>query len=599
MFFLRFFCAGVFLIFSQGSFAQVTISGCLTDKKDSTDFSQVAVILYHINSDNVLTYTFTDSSGCFVFNQVPEGIFTIKVNYPGYQPFSRDIVVATNDSVRITVPIILEQKTNMLSEIIVKGTRPVIVKKDTVIYDPSYWTQTTDRTLEEVLVRMPGFKISSEGEIFVNNKPVEKVLIDGKEISNAGAAIITRSVDPEDVKKIEVRFDEKDAVLKESLLETRKLVVLDIELKEDIKKSFFGLARASAGYQQAAGAGFYGNFFSLKKKINLHAFAEHDRFGHQTISLDAIKNLGEEAFKKNLQINADFNEEIEKTEFKKEIYGFKDFNLYRNTIAGITFNKQLNTKLKLYGGSYNNHQILGNQERYEQQFIDQNNINFIKTNKYDYFSSKSKAELRFDSQQIKGRFDVNVAITNNRLISTNIGNANYHYNTNTSHTSINLYQNAMLEYLAKNGWALRFKSALAYLNSNERKNMAHNDSTYGWVLYNSSGNTVYNFAQNIFNQQLTWGSSAGVFLNKSKWKSAFQFYTLTQQIRHSKTGWDEALLNHEAPLANFTLPETTRQFFKFSPALSQTLTFNNLKFSGEFFLYHYSVSTCLFRRPKC
>ncbi|NJO01772.1 MAG: hypothetical protein HC880_08865, partial [Bacteroidia bacterium] len=72
-----------------------------------------------------------------------------------------------------------------------------------------------------------------------------KVLINGEEVTDQGAALITRSLSAGNVKSVEVRFDEKNDKLKESLLDTRNYVVLDIKLDQALHQAWFGKARAT------------------------------------------------------------------------------------------------------------------------------------------------------------------------------------------------------------------------------------------------------------------------------------------------------------------------------------------------------------------
>lgn len=63
--------------------------------------------------------------------------------------------------------------------------------------------------MEAVSAKIPGFEILSNRELKVNGKQVQQVLVKGEEISDAGAAMLTRNITPDRVKSVEVRFDEK------------------------------------------------------------------------------------------------------------------------------------------------------------------------------------------------------------------------------------------------------------------------------------------------------------------------------------------------------------------------------------------------------
>jgi hypothetical protein len=567
--------------------AQVTVSGCITDAADKSPLEHVSVVLYKFNSNQIITYSFSNQDGCFKLPGVPQGVFTVKANMLGYHPFSQELVIAA-DSVNVPLTINLKPKTTELENIEIRGIQPIIVKQDTIIYNIGHWTQATDRTLEEVLARIPGFKIRGDGELSVNGKPVDKVIIDGKEVSDGGAALITRSISPENIKEIQLRLDEQDAALKESLIDTRKLVVLDIRLRDDVNKSFFGLARTSMGHQKTTQPGAYGNVFSLRKKTNLHLFAEHDQFGEQTISLDQIKNIGQEAFQKIFDLPADFNEISEKQDFNREIYGFKDYTRSINNVLGATGHHRFNERIQLFIGSYNSYQLLGRKRSYEQRFFDGPETGFDEISSLKNFSSKNKVELRFDHSKIKARADLNAVIINDRNADNNRSLNEVAYQFDDKLNAVNLYQNGVFEYLPGGSWAFRVKTALAQRATNHIKTLQHNDSNYGQFIVNQALQPVLSLQQTIKNQHTSWHNEAGMFLKKSWGQTSLQFRHELQRLEAEKQAIDQA---EEAPIANvpdFNLPVTNRQFQKFGPGLRQSLKLGQVQLAGEFY---YTTST--------
>ncbi len=335
------------LFLVQRTHGQTKINGSITDASDSTAVSFASVVIYQYQSNKILGYTQTDIEGFYTIEIPSEPtVITLKTSHLSYHPYQQDIVIGSEQAEQIVLTFSLEPKTEELQEVIIKG--PIIVKEDTIIYDIEHWTEARDQTLEEVLAKIPGFKIRGDGEIEVNGKTVDKVLIDGEEVTDSGAALLTRSIAPEDVESVEVRLDEKNDKLKESLLDTREYIVLDIKLKDELNKSLFGKIRATVGYQNDIAPGGYINAFSLKKKLKTHLFAEHDRFGEQTISLDRIKNIGAEAFQKMFEIPADFQTLTEREAFSDEIFGFKNYTISEKNIIGLSSRYTVSPYVDLY-----------------------------------------------------------------------------------------------------------------------------------------------------------------------------------------------------------------------------------------------------------
>lgn len=563
-------------------FAQTTLNGCTVDSSEKSPVEYASVILYRFNSTQIIQYAFTNQDGCFQLAHIPQGVFTLKVTMLGYHPFAQDLVIAS-DSAQVPLTIYLKPKTTELESVEIRGLQPIIVKQDTIIYNVGHWTQATDRTLEEVLARIPGFKVRGDGELSLNGKPIDKVIIDGKELSDGGAALITRSISPEDVKEIQVRLDEKNAALKESLIDTRKLVVLDIRLRDDLNKDFFGVARAHVGRQKSYRMGGYGNVFSLRKKTNVHLFVEHDQFGEQTISLDQIKNIGQEAFQKIFDIPADFNEISEKQDFNREIYGFKDYTRSTNNILGITGHHRVNDRLQVFAGSYNSYQMMDRKRNYQQSFFAGPQIGFNENFNLENFSSKNKVEVRFDHQKIKARIDVNAVLINGRNSNKNQSIDSLAYKFNGQLRAINLYQNGLFEYVPNSNWGFSIKTALAQRSDNRLNNLSHNDSLYGSFLVNLAAQPVFSLQQDIFSSQTNWHNEASAFFKKSWGQTSIQFRHDFQKLKTEKRAFDQQVDDPTARLPDFMLPVTVRQFQKFGAGINQSVKLGAIRLVGEFF----------------
>ena len=285
-------CLFIFFLLGFHIYAQAQISGKAFVEKDRSPIRGASVMLRNFQTKKILTYTQTDAQGKFSLKKkLDKGVYLIEIRHLSYETFSQSIVVSDSIAAAVHLSAAMKLRQNKLKEVVVKPkTRPpIIVKKDTTIYDIKHWLRESDETLEDVLKKMDGIEISPDGEITVDGQRVKKVLIDGKEVSDVGAAVITKSIDPESVKNIEVRFDEKDDKIKESLLDANEYVVLDIKLKEGFNKRFFGKLRPTLGYQHDLQYGGYANLFSLNNWGNLHLFAEHDNFGTQTLSMTNLK----------------------------------------------------------------------------------------------------------------------------------------------------------------------------------------------------------------------------------------------------------------------------------------------------------------------
>lgn len=437
--------------------AQTQITGKATDNYQQPLPNAMVMLL---NNNKILEHTQTNKDGNFSFLKSYEtGIYNLEISKLGYQKETRQIVIGTDNAKKLDIKINLRPKETELKEVVITAVNPIIVKKDTIIYDIEHFTEQHHESLEEVLAKIQGFKILPDGNIEVEGKVVKKVLVDGKEISDFGAGMITKSLTPDKVKNVEVRFDEKDKKLRESLLDGENFVVLDISLKDNVKKSIFGKQRLTTGYQNKAKLGGLTNIFSLNPKVNIQFFAENNNFGENEIELFMIKNLGNEAFAKFFTHPVDIDDIKSRSNFHNEMYGFKNYLSNDNAIAGLSINVPLSKKTDLYFGSFNNY-LFGRNRVLQQSFFDNQLIyNFQEDNFAREYNSKNKIQIKHTGEKWKLTSDVNFVHTDISVVNDIVNN--YDNRFNKKQISNNWYFNNHFEYIITKKLGLFASASLA------------------------------------------------------------------------------------------------------------------------------------------
>jgi hypothetical protein len=415
------------LIFSTTLVGQVTLIGSVTDSISGEPLIGAIVTMSVFEGSAVLAYTLTDAEGKFEakhLSSVTAGVYTLSAQYLGYRDYRIDIVISDSTNVVVNLPpILLSPKSVSLEEVVVKSRPPIVIKQDTIIYDLPHWTEAHDETLEAVLQKIPGIRISADGSITVEGQLVQKVVINGEEVSDQGAALLTRSIDPDKVAKVEVRFKERDAKLRESLLDNGSFVVLDIKLDDDAEQSTFGRLQSSIGIDSVPRAGAYANGFMLRDKLKVHLFAQIDRFGMEHIPLSSIRNLGSEAFAKMMRLPSSFREARQGEGYQLETYNFDNFFVRDdNAIVGLTTRVDLSPRTTLFLGSYNARGREGYRTTTEQRTTFGETRVFQTDDRLKDLSSFNKIDYRFDSEYTKIDIEGNyVFTTRSQLNKINIG----------------------------------------------------------------------------------------------------------------------------------------------------------------------------------
>lgn len=535
----------LFLIFALSTAsAQITIRGIVSDSTSKEPVDYLLVAIFHFKTNNVATYGYTNSKGEYeIILPYTSGVFTLKARNLNYLEYSQDILLAETQSKIIDLNFLVKPRDNLLNEVVIERKRPpVLVKEDTIIYDLAQWTRSEDQTLEDVLQRIPGFEVLENGELKINGKSIGKVLIDGEEFLKGGAALSTRSISPEMVKSVEVRMDEKDSKLKESLLNTNKLVVLDIKLKEDFNKLIFGRVRSTAGYQKQLNLGGYTNLFSLRKKQKYHLLGEHDAFGNQTISLSQIQNIGREAIQNTFNLPADFNRLTDNPEFNKELYGFKDFNKANLSIAGVTTKYTLSKNTDLFIGTYNSRAKDGYGNQTAQQFFAPSELyNFYEQKNNTNYFSKNKVDIQFNTERIKINFNANAVFGNKSLSASNqFVRDSTTFLTKKNNVSSEYYQQILVEYALNKSVMFQNRSFMGVSRINSDFNLQHNQAAYSRYLYDKDSLLILDFTQKISEKRKEIGSDSRI-----QFQSKLGFTSLGFQLLFEEKGYVKEAFNNE------------------------------------------------------
>lgn len=447
----------LYLMLSYGvSYAQLEVYGTVLDSTDATPLVGAYAMLLRQPSSSVVSYALTDGEGKYVLKVDSSGAYQIKVSYLGYRPSSRDLVYDGASARVVKIDFTAAPLINSTQTIVVSAGRPpIIVQGDTTTFAVDHWADVDDEDLEAVLKKMPGFSVAQDGELSYRGKKIEKITIDGKEVANVGAALLTRGISAQNVETIQIRERDQDSKLKESLLDDDGITVLDIKLKDDYKYATFGRVRLGAGSSPYFSPLGYGSVFSLRKKIRIHLLTEYDAYGDPKISIEEIKNLGREAYTAIFNTPADFSRLQQRAEYDRQIYGFNQFTDVKDATLAFSLNTDLGKDVRLFAGSYQNLDVSTIGQFDSQRFFeeDQQFSEFTSSTveQQRRFDSKNKIELDYSRDSIKIRYNINGVFATDRPEQQ----ANYSDAATLSYAadqnSYSIYQNLNMSGLFRGG----------------------------------------------------------------------------------------------------------------------------------------------------
>tara|TARA_Y100001947_G_scaffold120967_1_gene105178 strand:+ start:975 stop:3749 length:2775 start_codon:yes stop_codon:yes gene_type:complete len=225
------------------------ISGKLIDKESKAPLEAATVFAESIRDSTLVTYTITDKDGEYsLIGRTSLEEVNVFVSFVGYIPYEQRVSLKNDRIIKLN-PIELEFQIESLGDVLVKARRaPVTIKKDTLEFNAESFATKKDATVEDLLKELPGVEVDAEGNITVNGKPVNKILVNGKSFFGGDdPTIATRNLTKEMISKIQVSDTKSDSDAFTGEASSGENKTINITIDEDKNKGVFGRLSGGGG----------------------------------------------------------------------------------------------------------------------------------------------------------------------------------------------------------------------------------------------------------------------------------------------------------------------------------------------------------------
>ncbi len=280
----------LFLLFFLTTYclqAQTVVRGRIVDSANRP----LAAATVQLNKDTgnlKLSETLTDSTGSFNFTNVDSGSYVINISFVGYGGFSKAFLVSHDSLVNIG-NLTLVRTSNSLATVIVTTTAAAVTQKaDTVQYSANQYKVNPDANTEDLVKKMPGITVASDGTVTAHGETVKKVLVDGKEYFGDDASATLRNLPADVIDKIQVFDKLSDQAQFTGFDDGNSSKAINIVTKGGMRASQFGKVYAGYGTDDRYTVGGSVNFFNgnrrialigLSNNINQQNFSQQDLLG--------------------------------------------------------------------------------------------------------------------------------------------------------------------------------------------------------------------------------------------------------------------------------------------------------------------------------
>jgi hypothetical protein len=224
------------------SYGQIKLEGAVRDSMN-TPFELANVIAINQETSALESYSITDEQGRYKLKLAKNGSYKVQISYLGMKTLEEILLTKESD---LTKDYILRAD-NVLDEVELIFEMPVTIKGDTLIYNADSFKNGTERKLEDVLEKLPGVEINEDGQVEVEGKVVNKLMVNGKDFFDGDTKLAIKNIPSKAVDKIEVLRNYSEVGQLRGVGNNQDNVALNIKLKEGKENFWFGNVTAGAG----------------------------------------------------------------------------------------------------------------------------------------------------------------------------------------------------------------------------------------------------------------------------------------------------------------------------------------------------------------
>lgn len=327
-----------------------SIKGTVTDTLNKQHLHNSSISLLRAKDSVLIKSTRSSKDGKFELNNLPDGKHVLMITYPAFADYYEEVNLSEKPNAEIgTVKMTLKSK--LLEDVMVRTRIAAIrMKGDTIEYKADSFKVSAGASVEEMLRKLPGLQVDKDGNITAQGTKVEKVLVDGEEFFGDDPTMATKNLQAEAIDKVQV-FDKKsDQAAFTGIDDGQKTKTLNLTLKEDKKKGYFGKLELKGGLDNRWSNTAMLNAFKGKRKLT----------GYGIMSSTGATGLGWQDRESyggggNMEYNADegyFFSSGSSDEFSNFNGSFSGEGIPKSWSSGVNYSNKFNTDKQIVNGSY-------------------------------------------------------------------------------------------------------------------------------------------------------------------------------------------------------------------------------------------------------
>ena len=276
----------IFFCFSTLIFGQIKFEGEVSDSL-KIPLQSASVVAIDNETNGLESYGLTDEKGKFKINLKENKAYKIQVSSIGLITINEILKTNEDDIVKnytLRADIILD-------EVVVK--MPIVVRGDTLIYNADSFKNGSERKLEDIIDKLPGVEINDSGQIEVEGKVVNKLIVNGKDFFDGDTKIGTKNIPSNAVDKIQVLRNYAEVGQLSGVRNNQDNFAINIKLKQGKESFWFG--NITGGFGDSPDENLYliqPKLFYYNPKYSINIISDFNNIGDVALTRRDIRGFG-------------------------------------------------------------------------------------------------------------------------------------------------------------------------------------------------------------------------------------------------------------------------------------------------------------------
>jgi hypothetical protein len=261
---------GIFLLVLTAS-AQLKkgeVRGIVKDSTGATLFESATVVLFNLKDSSVVETTQTNGRGAFSFSNISNGAYRLYTSSVQFFSKAIDFEISDQQPFRDFGAITVQKgKAEEMATVVAQN--PVRVAQDTVEFRADAFKTRPNAVVEDLLKKLPGVQVDKQGNVTAQGQQVTKVLVDGKPFFGNDPKTATKNLPANIVDKVQVIDKKSDQAQFTGFDDGQTEKVINITIKKDKKKGFFGRAGVGVGTNDRYESNLSFNRFNNGRQLSI------------------------------------------------------------------------------------------------------------------------------------------------------------------------------------------------------------------------------------------------------------------------------------------------------------------------------------------